>query len=111
MMQRNIDAGLAELKQHLVRMAGLVENAIEKVIQAWQQKSLERLKEVYDIENSVNAAHLQIDADCLRLLATQQPLAGELLPHGLRRRPDHELGLGKSRPELPRVPEVRDAGV
>ena len=39
------------------------------------------------------------------------PLAGELLPHGLRRRQDDELGLVPRRPELPRVPEVRDAGV
>ena len=38
-------------------------------------------------------------------------MAGELLPHGLRRRPDDELGLGARRAELPRVPEVRDAGV
>lgn len=77
-MRRNIDPGLAELKQHLVRMAGFVESAIERVTQAWQQRSIDKLKEVYAIENNVNAAHMQIDADCLRLLATQQPLASDL---------------------------------
>ena len=78
MTQRNIDTGLRELKQHLVHMAGYVELAIDKVIQAWQHRSLEKLAEVYAIENNVNAAHIQIDADCLRLLATQQPLASDL---------------------------------
>lgn len=77
-MHRNIDTGLAELKQHLVRMAGYVEAAIEKVTQAWRQRSLEKVKEVYAIENTVNAAHIQIDADCLKILATQQPLATDL---------------------------------
>lgn len=77
-MQRNIDSGLTELKQHLIQMAGYVETAIEQVSLAWRDQSVERLKEVYSIENSVNAAHMQIDADCLRLLATQQPLATDL---------------------------------
>ncbi len=77
-MQRNIDSGLAELKQHLVQMAGYVETAIEKISLAWQQQSIDKLSEVYSIENNVNASHMQIDADCLRLLATQQPLASDL---------------------------------
>ena len=38
-------------------------------------------------------------------------LAGELLPDGLRRRQDHELGLVPRRAQLPRIPEVRHAGV
>ncbi|MBI1862000.1 MAG: phosphate signaling complex protein PhoU [Deltaproteobacteria bacterium] len=113
-MQRNIDAGLAELKQHLVRMAGLVEAAIEKVTLAWKQQSLERLKEVYEIENQVNAAHLQIDADCLRLLATQQPLAGELrlilatikMNNDLERIVDQTVNIGHNLEHFVRAPDA-----
>src|SRR5262249_42993000 len=42
---------------------------------------------------------------------TRHAVAGELLPHGLRRRQAVELGLVARRPEVPRVPEVRHPGV
>jgi phosphate transport system protein len=78
MTQRNLDVGLRELKEHLIGMAGYVEVAIDSAIQAWRVRSIERLNQVYEIENRVNESHVSIDGDCLRLLATQQPMAGDL---------------------------------
>jgi phosphate transport system protein len=77
-MQRQLDSGLTELKQSLVAMAGYVERAIESAIQAWRARNVEKTAQVYQIEMKVNESHIAIDAACLKLLATQQPLAGDL---------------------------------
>jgi phosphate transport system protein len=77
-MQRQLDSGLIELKQDLVAMAGYVELAIDSAIQAWRARNVEKTAQVYQIENKVNESHIAIDAVCLRLLATQNPLAGDL---------------------------------
>jgi phosphate transport system protein len=78
MTQRNLDVGLRELKQHLLSMAGYVEKAIENAIQAWRARNIDRIKQVHEIESKVNEMHVAIDADCLKLLATQQPMASDL---------------------------------
>lgn len=78
MIQRTLDVGLRELKGHLIGMAGYVEVAIDSAIQAWRARSIESLNQVYDLELKVNSLHVAIDANCLRLLATQQPMAGDL---------------------------------
>jgi len=78
MTQRSLDVGLGELKQHLLGMAGYVEVAIDKAIEIWRARNVDGIKQVYEIERKVNDAHVAIDADCFKLLATQQPLASDL---------------------------------
>lgn len=78
MTQRSIDFGLTEVKKHMVEMAGFVEVAIDHAIQAFRARSIDKISKVYEIENRVNENHVAIDAECLALLATQQPLAGDL---------------------------------
>lgn len=78
MTQRTLDVGLTELKQDLMSMAGLVEVAIDNAIQAWRARHIGRIEQVYQIERKVNEWHIKIDAECLKLLATQQPLASDL---------------------------------
>ena len=78
MTQRSIDFGLTEVKKHLVEMAGFVEVAIDHAIQAFRNRNIDKISKVYEIESRVNEHHVAIDAECLALLATQQPLAGDL---------------------------------
>lgn len=77
-MQRHLDAPLSGLKQELMGMAGYVERAIESAIQAWRARNVEKVAEVHQIERKVNECHVAIDAACLKVLATQQPLASDL---------------------------------
>src|SRR5580658_6931319 len=78
MMERQFEVSLRELKEKLVGMAGMVERAIDDATAALQSRDLSRVKNVYEIEQSVNQSHIDIDGACLRLLALQQPLAADL---------------------------------
>lgn len=77
-MQRTLDTGLTELKSELVQMAGLLEEAIKCATLAWKNLSREMIERVNQIETQVNRAHMSVDASCLKLLATQQPMATDL---------------------------------
>lgn len=78
MTQRTLDTGLNELKSELVQMAGLLEEAIKCATSAWKNLSREMIEKVNEIETQVNRAHMEVDASCLKLLATQQPMASDL---------------------------------
>lgn len=77
-MQRNLDTGLSEVKAQLIQMAGYLEEAVKYSTLAWKNRSREMIDKVNQIEAKVNQAHIDIDATCLKLLATQQPLASDL---------------------------------
>src|SRR5690349_13189953 len=77
-MERHFDVSLRELKESLIKMAGLVERAIESATLAMQNRDLEQIQNVHEIEKKVNLAHIQVDSACLKLLALQQPLATDL---------------------------------
>jgi len=77
-MLRNLDIGLSQANRQLVAMAGLVEEAIIAATHAWRQRSTARIQEVYAIEQRVNQAHIEVDSECVKLLALQQPMATDL---------------------------------
>ncbi|NBT59711.1 phosphate transport system regulatory protein PhoU [bacterium] len=77
-MQRSLDTGLNGLKAQLIEMAGSLEEAVKYSTLAWKNRSREMIDKVNQIEEKVNQAHVDVDAACLKLLATQQPLASDL---------------------------------
>ena len=77
-MERHFDTSLRELKDLLVQMANLVEQAIENATLAIQGGDMTKVQNVYEIEKKVNQSHIQVDSECLKLLALQQPLAKDL---------------------------------
>lgn len=77
-MQRSLDTGLSEVKAQLIQMAGYLEEAVKYSTLAWKNRSREMIDKVNQIEDRVNKAHIEIDAACLKLLATQQPMASDL---------------------------------
>lgn len=77
-MHRHIDTGLDQLKEQLITMSGYVEEAIDLSIRAWRERDRGKLVRVLEIEDKVNTAHKDVDAICLKILATQHPLAMDL---------------------------------
>jgi phosphate transport system protein len=77
-MERLFDEELTKLKQRLLRMAGVVEEAIEDSIKALKDRREDAVAEVFDHEKEINALDVEIDETCLRLLALRQPMAGDL---------------------------------
>ena len=78
MTQRHFDEELAELKTKLVRMAGLAEDQIDKALTALVTRDSTLASQVIERDHQVNAMDVEIDEDCIRLLALHQPAARDL---------------------------------
>lgn len=78
MTQRHFDEELAALKSQLLRMAGLAEDQIDKALAALVSRDSTLAREVIERDHQVNAMDVEIDEDCIRLLALHQPAARDL---------------------------------
>jgi phosphate transport system protein len=78
MTQRHFDDELAELKAKLVRMAGLAEDQIDKALEALVKRNSELADQVIERDHKVNALDVEIDEECISLLALHQPAARDL---------------------------------
>lgn len=78
MTQRHFDEELAELKAKLVRMAGLAEDQIDKALEALVKRDSEQASQVIERDHKVNALDVEIDEECISLLALHQPAARDL---------------------------------
>ncbi|MDH4187135.1 MAG: phosphate signaling complex protein PhoU [Nitrospira sp.] len=78
MTQRHFDEELAALKSQLLRMAGLAEDQIDKALAALVMRDSRLARQVIERDHQVNAMDVEIDEDCIRLLALHQPAARDL---------------------------------
>jgi len=69
---------LEELKQSLLKMASLAEEAIRQAIQSLVQRDSELARKTLEGEDRINKLEIFIDDRCLMLLALRQPLAVDL---------------------------------
>jgi len=77
-MDRSIDSGMARLKDKLLLMGGYVEKAIEEATSGLVEGKQDRFVRVHEFEKTINQLHMEVDEDCLNLLATQSPMARDL---------------------------------
>lgn len=69
---------LERLKEHLLKMATLVEGTISLAVQALVKRDSEMAEEVFKKEKQINDMEIAIDDMCLKLLALRQPMAVDL---------------------------------
>jgi phosphate transport system protein len=69
---------LDELKENLLVMAGLAEQAIQRAIEAYRVRDLSICDLVTRSENAINRLERDIDQSALDLLAMEQPMAIDL---------------------------------
>ncbi len=77
-MDTHFQKELAELKENLLKMATLVEEAIRMAIQALVDRDSELIKKTMAKEDEINSMENAIDEMCLKLLALRQPMAVDL---------------------------------
>ncbi len=75
---REYEAELRELKDKLLRMAGMVEEMIAKATRAVLEGNLDLARETIVADGKVNGLEVETDELCLLLLAKRQPLASDL---------------------------------
>lgn len=77
-MQRQIDNEIAALKLMIQSMGEAVEMAVEEATQALIERKTERCGNVRQFEDKINNYHLEVDEKCLKIIASQSPLAADL---------------------------------
>lgn len=75
---REYEAELRELKDKLLRMAGLVEEMIANATRAMAEADLDLARATIQADGRVNALEIETDELCLLILAKRQPLASDL---------------------------------
>jgi phosphate transport system protein len=77
-METHFQKELEELKESLLRMATLVEEAINNAVQSLVKRDSELTQKTFEAEDRINAMDIAIDSKCLKLLALRQPMAVDL---------------------------------
>jgi len=77
-MRTRFQQGLDDLRDRLLRMGGLAEQAVDRACQAYIDRDLTRCQMVLEGESLINAAEREIDELAFDLLAMQQPMAVDL---------------------------------
>ena len=77
-MERHFDEDLKALKERLLRMGSIAEEMIQKAVKALQERNSALTQEVFELENTVNQLHVEVDDRCIKLLALHQPMAIDL---------------------------------
>lgn len=72
------DEELRNLKERILKMGFLVEAAIRDSIKALVERDSRLAGEVIKRDHQINALDVEIDEECIRLIAIRQPKAGDL---------------------------------
>ena len=72
------DRDLHQLRDDLLRMGALVESALDRALEALRNRSVQLADAIIAADNTIDALHLELEERCLRLMATQQPMAKDL---------------------------------
>ena len=114
-MQRHFHEELEALKQTLLAMGGLVEDQIRRVMKALLERDDVMAQEVIERDHQVNTYDVQVDEQCVSLLALYQPAAGDLrfittamkIVTDLERIGDQAVNIAQRVLELNREPQLK----
>jgi phosphate transport system protein len=114
-MDRHFDAELAHLRERLLAMAGLVEEAIGRAIHALVSRDAKLTQQVIQSDKPINMLEIEIDEFCLKLLALYQPEAKDLrfiamalkINNDLERMGDQAVNIAERTQELLKEPLLK----
>ncbi len=78
MTRTRFHQGLEELKQKLLAMGGMAEQAVDRACRAFQNRDVSMCELVLRDEPKINAVEREVDELSIDLLAMQQPMAVDL---------------------------------
>jgi len=98
-----LERDLEKIRSEILRMGSLVENAIERSVQALKDHDVELAQQVIRDDEEINRLRYDIEESCLELIATQQPAARDLrtaiaathIAVELERMADHAEGIAE----------------
>ena len=78
MPRTDFDRDLRDLQDELLTLGGMVEKAIAKSLDALKNRDLALSEEVIAEDDIIDEMRFELEERCIDLMATQQPLAGDL---------------------------------
>ena len=103
MGRKSFHAELEELQKDILKLGGLVEQAIYKGVKSLEKMDFKQAQEVIDNDDVIDNYELEIENKCLTLIARQQPMARDLRTIGtalkiitdLERMADHSTEIAR----------------
>lgn len=77
-MAVHLERDLEQLKKKILNLGSKVEDSINKAIQALVDRRPKLAEEVVDLDSAIDASEVEIEEDCLKILALHQPVAKDL---------------------------------
>ncbi len=114
-MERHFEKDLEEMKERLLWMGSLAEKAVHQSVQAVLDNEKDLAQRVIEEENAINEMQIEIDERVMKLLALQQPAAGDLrfilavarINNDLERIGDQAVNIAQSALHILRHPRVK----
>ena len=78
MLRRRFENSLEEIRTHVQQLGSAVEQALLSSVEALKQRDLVASQAIIVADNHINHLHHELEAECLRTIALQQPIAGDL---------------------------------
>jgi phosphate transport system protein len=106
---------ISELKSRVVQMGVRAGEAIHRAVEALKARDVVLAEQIVAEDDAIDAMHLDLEQRCMRLLATQQPMAGDLrtiasvfaITIDLERLADHAEGISRAVKRLGTEPLVK----
>ena len=103
MPRADFDNDLRLLEEDLLRMGEMVEDSIDRALDALAKRDLESSAQVVRDDDNLDRMQVEIEEKCIELIATQQPMAVDLrslvtvlsVVSDLERMGDYAEGIGK----------------
>jgi phosphate transport system protein len=73
-----LDVELGQIQEDVLRMGSMVEEAVHRSIQALKNRDVELARQIVAADQHINELRYKIEEQCLKVIATQQPVAGDL---------------------------------
>lgn len=77
-MKRHLDRETEKLKKRILTLSALVEDRVREAVQAVMTHDAELAAQVIERDREVDLMEVDIEEDCLKLLALYQPVASDL---------------------------------
>ena len=114
-MRNQFISKLDELKVKLLKMGAMVQEIIEVSTRALTTRDIALAKQVYILDDKIDELELEIEMECMNLIALQQPMAKDLRVIGsilkiitdLERMGDHAVNIAKVTLEIGDEPFIK----
>jgi phosphate transport system protein len=98
------DREFSEIQEDIIRLGALVEQAIARSIECLEKRDAGLAQQIINEDTMINDLRFQLEEECLRLIARQQPAASDLravlsalsIVPEMERMADHASGIAKT---------------